>query len=230
MLFRLNFMRKRRSFSAAAFTLAELLTAVLVISVIMVALAPVITKRMKESISVQTDNKKGLEIFTNPGTYTFDVPIGINTLFLQGSGGGGAGAGSTYVEKQKTFTSSSTWTIPTGVNEITITITGSGGGGGGANGTATPSVNEKNSRVYNNKCLSDEFLAIRGSSDETDLCYTKRNLSYPDTIGAPVVEMDPNINQGETCTRTGMCCWDGDANNCSAPTSGSAATVCNRPV
>ena len=81
------------------FTLAELLTAVLVISVIMVALAPVITKRMKESISVQTDNKKGLEIFTNPGTYTFDVPIGINTLFLQGSGGGGAGAGSTYVEK-----------------------------------------------------------------------------------------------------------------------------------
>ena len=68
-----------------AFTLAELLTAVLVISVIMIALAPVITKRMKESISVQTDNKKGLEIFTNPGTYTFDVPIGINTLFIQGA-------------------------------------------------------------------------------------------------------------------------------------------------
>ncbi|HIQ88243.1 TPA: prepilin-type N-terminal cleavage/methylation domain-containing protein, partial [Candidatus Galligastranaerophilus faecipullorum] len=64
-----------------AFTLAELLTAVLVISIIMVALAPVITKRMKDNVSVTTDNKKGLEIYTNPGTYTFDVPIGINTLF-----------------------------------------------------------------------------------------------------------------------------------------------------
>ncbi len=194
-----------------AFTLAELLTAVLVISVIMVALAPVITKRMKESISVQTDNKKGLEIYTNPGTYTFDVPIGINTLFIQGSGGAGGGAGSTYVEKDVSFTSSTTWT-------------------GGSNGASTPSVNEKNSRVYNNKCLSDEFLAVRGSTNETDLCYTKRNLSYPDTIGAQTVEMDPNLNQGQTCTRTGVCCWNGDANSCSAPASGGAATGCNRAV
>ena len=59
-----------------AFTLAELLTAVLVISVIMVALAPVITKRMKDNLSVTTDNKRGLEIYANPGTYTFDVPVG----------------------------------------------------------------------------------------------------------------------------------------------------------
>ena len=80
-----------------AFTLAELLTAVLVISVIMVALAPVITKRMKDSISVQTDNKKGLEIYTNPGSYTFDVPIGINTLFIQGSGGGGGAEGALVI-------------------------------------------------------------------------------------------------------------------------------------
>ena len=119
-----------------AFTLAELLTAVLVISIIMVALAPVITKRMKDNVSVTTDNKKGLEIYTNPGTYTFDIPVGINTLFIQGAGGGGGGAGSTYVEKEKTFTSSTTWTVPTGVNEITLTIIGSGGGGGGANGAS----------------------------------------------------------------------------------------------
>ena len=82
-----------------AFTLAELLTAVLVISIIMVALAPVITKRMKDNVSVTTDNKKGLEIFANPGTYTFDVPIGINTLFLQGAGGGGGGGGASYIDK-----------------------------------------------------------------------------------------------------------------------------------
>ena len=212
-----------------AFTLAELLTAVLVISVIMVALAPVITKRMKESISVQTDNKKGLEIFTNPGTYTFDVPIGINTLFLQGSGGGGAGAGSTYVEKDVSFTSSTTWTIPSGVNEVTLTITGSGGGGGGSNGVANPSIYSKNNQLYNDKCLSTEFLAIRGSETEMDLCYTKKNISVSDA-GAVGSEAPPNVAQGNTCTKTGFCCWAGNSTNCSGPKQGSASTGCNRPV
>ena len=101
---KLNTKTARRYF-CAAFTLAELLTAVLVISIIMVALAPVITKRMKDNISVTTDNKKGLEIFTNPGTYTFDVPVGINTLFLQGAGGGGGGGGASVSDPRTvTFT------------------------------------------------------------------------------------------------------------------------------
>ena len=155
-----------------AFTLAELLTAVLVISIIMVALAPVITKRMKDNVSVTTDNKKGLEIFTNPGTYTFDVPVGINTLFIQGAGGGGGGAGSTYIEKEKSFTSSTTWTVPTGVNEITLSITGSGGGGGGANGAPTGL-----------SCRSDEFRAPRGADGETDLCWMTKNRDHRSTSG-----------------------------------------------
>ena len=212
----------------AAFTLAELLTAVLVISVIMVALAPVITKRMKDNVSVTTDNKKGLEIFTNPGTYTFDVPIGINTLFLQGSGGGGGGAGSTYVEKEKSFTSSATWIVPTGVNEITLTITGAGGGGGGANGAATPSVNEKNNAVYNNKCLSDEFLAIRGSENEADLCITRANITNreSDTWWGEYVYKDY-----EGCT-IDVCCWENSTMMaCSnTPTSNGALMGCKRPV
>ena len=206
-----------------AFTLAELLTAVLVISVIMVALAPVITKRMKESISVQTDNKKGLEIYTNPGTYTFDVPIGINTLFLQGSGGGGAGAGSTYVEKQKTFTSSSTWTIPTGVNEITITITGSGGGGGGGNGT-------NNTNTKTNSCNSDDNFLIRFSSDERDLCITKNNLtilSQPADGSKPLGTSSgyTMLEPGQACTQ--RCCWKNNGvRKCSTPTQ----NACNSDV
>ena len=114
----------------SAFTLAELLVSVLIISIIMVVLAPVITRRMKDTLTVQTDNIKGLEIYTNPGTYSFDVPIGINTLFIQGSGGAGGGAGATYVEKETSFTSTTNWTVPKGVNKISLTITGSGGGGG----------------------------------------------------------------------------------------------------
>ena len=156
---------------AKAFTLAELLTAVLVISIIMVALAPVITKRMKDNVSVTTDNKKGLEIYANPGTYTFDVPIGINTLFIQGAGGGGGGAGSTVSDpKTVTFTSSTTWTVPTGVNQITFEITGAGGGGGAGNGAANSGTAP--SGLSYTSCLSNEMTQLRGAEDENDLCWT----------------------------------------------------------
>ena len=175
------------------FTLAELLTAVLVISVIMVALAPVITKRMKDNITVQTDNREGLEIYTNPGTYTFDVPVGINTLFIQGSGGAGGGGGATVSnEKTVSFTSNSSWIIPNGVNQVTLTITGSGGGGGGSNGSATGATSCENNPGANGKPNASElakyplFHALRGSDDGSDLCIFKRNVGddgtwpYPD--------------------------------------------------
>lgn len=117
-----------------AFTLAELLTAVLVISVIMVALAPVITKRMSENVSVETDRKRGEEIWTNPGTYTFSVPAGINTVEISGAGGGGGGAGAVSKNYSKTYTGAATRTItvPKGVTRVTFTLIGAGGGGGGA--------------------------------------------------------------------------------------------------
>ena len=148
-----------------AFTLAELLTAVLVISVIMVALAPVITKRMKDTVSVQTDNKKGLEIYANPGTYTFDVPIGINTLFLQGAGGGGGGGGSSYIDKNAAFLSSSTWTVPKGVNQITFTLYGAGGGGGGGYG-----------KTGSESCPSPYIKLPNMADNGRDLCYFNKNM------------------------------------------------------
>lgn len=118
-----------------AFTLAELLTAVLVISVIMVALAPVITKRMSENVSVETDRKRGEEIWTNPGTYTFSVPAGINTVEISGAGGGGGGAGAVSKNYSKTYTGAATRTItvPKGVTRVTFTLIGAGGGGGAGN-------------------------------------------------------------------------------------------------
>ena len=174
-----------------AFTLAELLTAILIISVIMVALAPVITKRMKDSIAVTTDNKKGLEIFTNPGTYTFDVPIGINTLFLQGAGGGGGGAGATSIDKSITLTSNTTWTVPKGVNKLTFTITGAGGGGGGGY--------YKTASDYYGSCQPGSnripYMALNGQ----DLCVTK---IAPETSQYTWIVKGKN----ETCSGE-SCCW-----------------------
>ena len=152
--------KKRR-----AFTLAELLTAVLVISIIMVALAPVITKRMKDSVSVTTDNKKGLEIFANPGTYTFDVPIGINTLFLQGSGGGGGGGGASYIDKKVTYLSNNTWTVPKGVNKVTFTLYGAGGGGGGGYGTSG-----------SEDCPSPYIKFKNVADNGRDICYFNKDM------------------------------------------------------
>ena len=121
-----------------AFTLAELLTSVLIISVIMIILAPVITKRMKDNLAISLDNKKGLETYTNPGLYTFDVPAEINTLYIQGAGGGGGGGGANEGNSiVESYDYNATLTVPTGINKITIKITGAGGGGGAGNGATT---------------------------------------------------------------------------------------------
>ena len=191
------------------FTLAELLTAVLVISVIMVALAPVITKRMKDTVSVQTDNKKGLEIYANPGTYTFDVPIGINTLFIQGSGGGGGGGGATLSsEISIAKTANSTWTVPKGVNQITLRITGSGGGGGGANGVATGKICKSYDwdKWNSGSGLSPipEYQIVRGADDGGDLCMFTKSIDgrYPNWGGVQNLTVGDNV----TC-EAGNCCW-----------------------
>ena len=183
-----NFLKGQKGF-----TLAELLTAVLVISVIMVALAPVITKRMKDTVSVQTDNKKGLEIFANPGTYTFDVPVGINTLFLQGSGGGGGGAGASYVDKTLSFTQNRTWTVPKGVSQITFTLQGSGGGGGA--GYYTSKTDEFGGcGAHTNKI---PYMADNGQ----DLCVTR----YIDNDFVGQRSSVTFANGGSSCS--GTCCW-----------------------
>ena len=183
---------KDKKMDKRAFTLAELLTAVLVISIIMVALAPVITKRMKDNVSVTTDNKKGLEIFANPGTYTFDVPIGINTLFLQGSGGGGGGGGAGYIEKQLTFDSSTekSFVIPKGVNQLTFTLTGAGGGGGGGNAV-----------LVQENCKSSSKL-IGFADNGKDLCVSAPITPEIHTSGT-VINV---VGSGVECTQNN-CCW-----------------------
>ncbi len=185
-----------------AFTLAELLTAVLVISVIMVALAPVITKRMKENITVQTDNKKGLEIYTNPGTYTFDVPIGINTLFIQGSGGGGGGGGSSYIDKEISFNTigTQTWIVPRGVNQITFTITGSGGGGGGGY-----------AQKINKNCVAGMTQIQFISDNGLDLCVTDSQTPVNGAYNGLI----RTVSAKTTCDRD-MCCWQNSESYCNS--------------
>lgn len=202
MLYSLFFNRKNKGF-----TLSELLVSVLIISILMVVLAPVITKRINENVSDQNTNKKGVQIYANPGIYNFEVPIGINTLFIQGSGGGGGGAGAINSgEINKSFTTSTTYTIPAGVKEIKLKITGSGGGGGGGNGTANSGTAP--SGLSYTSCLSNEMTQLRGADDENDLCWTKKvsvkNIKTNNSMGLSKDRAIVYFNS--SCTES-TCCW-----------------------
>ena len=86
-----------------AFTLAELLVSILIISVILTLLAPVITKRAKESISVSTSslnsklyiyNKSNPECSEISGVNNsiqclFTVPSGVKRINAIAVSGGG---------------------------------------------------------------------------------------------------------------------------------------------
>ena len=174
-----------------AFTLAELLMATLIISIIMVALAPVITRRAHDNVAITVNQKQGLEIFATPGIYSFDVPVGINTLFIQGSGGGGGGAGATYTNKSLTYSTAGeyTWTVPTGVNLINFTITGAGGGGGGGYG-----------RAGEDECKYS--LVIPNAADNgKDLCVVTNYMPGIQDGWTPVYEV------GTVSTREDIC-WN----------------------
>ena len=196
-----------------AFTLAELLTSVLIISVIMIILAPVITKRMKDNLAISLDNKKGLETYTNPGLYTFDVPAEINTLYIQGAGGGGGGGGANEGNSiVESYDYNATLTVPTGINKITIKITGAGGGGGAGNGATTGATSCENNPGDNGmKPNATElakyplYKAIRISDDGSDLCIFKRNVA-DDGIWSYSNRTTTFLPTGSMCTSE-YCCW-----------------------
>lgn len=199
------------------FSVAELIISILVISIILAAFTPLITQKARNSLTVRTNVTKGLEIYTNPGTYAFDVPLGINTLFIQGAGGGGGGAGATSEEKEVSITTSTNWIVPSGVSQVTFTIQGAGGGGGGANGSSTGNTKCTPSKV-------DEFLAIRGGNNEEDLCWMKKNFDS-NWLGWPAVNATNGIN---SCDNSTNCSWNYTNLYCSSPAG--VYSGCNRQV
>jgi len=123
--------------------------ALLVASLLLAALAPVMTKKFGEMISIEGTMPGGRlkthELTTgdcdttNPENNTcrgtFDVPVGFNgymTVTAVGGGGGGGGAatsGSVEYKSAGTYN----FKVPEGVTELEVTLV-SGGAGGGAGG------------------------------------------------------------------------------------------------
>ncbi len=123
----------------AAFSLVEMLMALLVASLLLAALAPVMTKRMDEAkINISGVGAAQLEKDALVSIYTgapdedkfFNLPEGVSMMKVTLIGGGGAGGNSFYGKQE--ITETKTWTVPQGVTKLRIFMLG--GGGGGASG------------------------------------------------------------------------------------------------
>lgn len=143
------------------FSLVEMLVALLVASLLMVALAPVMTKKFNESLKIRSEGVGGGSVrkvvyLTDPNDTEWLVPNGITTftITLVGAGGGG-GAGLPWgcevftrdtVAQGSILTpdsssgcghtrgDSSNFRIPEGITELRATLIGGAAGGGAGSG------------------------------------------------------------------------------------------------
>ncbi len=131
----------------SAFSLVEMLMALLVASLLLAALAPVITKKMNENVIVSgTGNAVMLQggcVFME-GSYENVCKLPQNTLAIgaiiaSGGGGGGGAAKASFGAVKYTDTlngittgavTSNTVTLDKNASNVTVQLTGGGGGGG----------------------------------------------------------------------------------------------------
>ncbi len=128
----------------AAFSLVEMLMALLVASLLMAALAPVMTRRMaNQEIKVMSeaadyDKDTVISVFSKDTDFT--IPTDANQVRITMMGGGGAGGDALYGNKE--FTSSQNFTIPDNVTKLRVFMVGAGGGGAsGGRGDTWVTVN-----------------------------------------------------------------------------------------
>jgi len=196
-----------------AFSLVEMLMALLVASLLLAALAPVITKRVNESLYVNGDfsyngkseivdieyggpycNNIVKDVNGNPlyceGEYV--VPEGYNNITVTAigaGGGGGAAPNAGYIE-YTTAGSTNTFTVPAMVDKIEATII-EGGAGGGAGwvdpvikGFAWTHSGTLNRSYVSTSVVSENVTNVKVAGSET----AENNTSY--AHGTAVLKAD----------------------------------------
>ncbi len=251
-----NFDMKKRALRAfLGFTLAELLVSTLIISIIMVVLAPVITKRVTSNINVSGgggSTKKESKLFlynpTDPNCSAVSGQNALDCTFRTGSGvksisvvmvsGGGGGAGGTapYAEYGKKITVVNSTIGSAKTQEITITknmknvvvsyLSGSGGGGGGGAWVETAG------KVPTSQADCDPYDAkflTAAQNGGTPVCVTKWNIGdIPSATNGGIATSVTTVSAGTSCTAN-ACCWQGQtADPCDS--SRTSYSGCNRTV
>ena len=218
-----------------AFTLAELLVSILIISVILTLLAPVITKRAKENISINggSTNKINTRLFiynksdsncseisgvNNFLSCNFTIPSGVNRINAIAVSGGGGGAGATQptIETGKKLTVANTTAKTSKTQELTITngmkniviseLIGSGAGGGGA--STYESTEGSFAPTSQSDC--DQYNAVYmppAYNGGTGVCVTKYNGG--DRNGPTIPSSVRTATAGSGSCTAKSCCWKG---------------------
>lgn len=241
-----------------AFTLAELLVVVLIISVILVLFAPVLTKRAKENFNAQNvtqkegklflynladsncapaaDGQKSLDCNFIPDTNTKSIGV-----VMLSAGGGGAGASQTTVEYGKKLTVASTTAQSSKTQELTITkemknvvvkeLIGSGAGGGGASWSQNSGSPQSQADCdpYNALFIPAAYNGTGGKNT----CVTKYNVGDPN--GPEMASSVKVVNAGGATCLANECCWKGTtSSDCTASGSWSGHSTsysgCTRTV
>ena len=165
--------RKGAQNRTRAFSLVEMLMALLVASLLLAALAPVMTKRMDEAkINVsgvgaaQYDKDAIIQIYTGAADEdkVFNVPSDVNMIKATLIGGGGAGGNSFYGKQE--ITTSKSWTVPNGVTKLRVFMLG-GGGGGASGGLGTGTAYENLSAEDSASDLTITNAGVYTFSDQT---------------------------------------------------------------
>ena len=219
-----------------AFTLAELLVSILIISVILTLLAPVITKKVKSSISVNngSSNSSGynskLYIYnkSNPEcseisgvnnsiSCNFTIPSGINRINAIAVSGGGGGAGATQpsIEYSKTLNASTSEQKKSTTKEIVIdknmknfVISELIGSGAGGGGAAWAESSGGPQSQSDCDPYNALFIpAAYNGSGGKNTCVTKYNVG--DTYGPTIAISTATVTAGSGALN-GSC----DANEC----------------
>ena len=228
-----------------AFTLAELLVALLIIAVILTLLAPVLTKRGKQALTIGKKNYQ-YKLYTYDKTNpeceeiagvdnslkcNFTVPAQvslINAIAVSG-GGGGAGATQSSVEYSKLLTVASLnkttdkrQEIPIGPDITNITVkhlSGSGAGGGGASWTSAGGSGGAPTSQADCDPFNALFIPAKyNGTGGKNLCVTKYNVG--DTNGPTIASSVKTVNAGGATCSANECCWKGKTSN-GCTTSGS---------
>ena len=235
------FSKNTTAYKQKAFTLAELLVSILIISVILTLLAPVITKRAKENISINggSTNKINTRLFiynksdsncseisgvNNSLSCNFTIPSGVNRINAIAVSGGGGGAGATQpsIEYGKKLTVANATpktsktqelTITSGMSNVTVTeLIGSGAGGGGASWGSSGGAPTSQA-----DCDPFNALFIPAAYNGTggkNTCVTKYNVGDPNgpDIASSVTIVD-YVDLGR-CPSSASCCWKGTYTPC----------------
>ncbi len=116
------------------FSLVEMLMALLVASLLLAALAPVMTRRMADhelkvmSEASNYDKDSIITIFTDSTEQQeFNIPNDTNRITVTMMGGGGAGGDALYENRE--ITSSQEFIVPDNVTKLRVFMIGAGGGG-----------------------------------------------------------------------------------------------------